>query len=82
MIELANLGIAVLLAATSTAASAEVKPAEAPEKMICRKYDEVGSLVKKKRVCHTRADWRRIDDASRRGVQEIQDARNGTNTSN
>ena len=82
MIEVANVGVAILLGATPTAASPTYTPAAEPEKMICRKYDEIGSLVKKKRVCHTRADWRRIDDASRRGVQDIQDARNGTNTGN
>lgn len=82
MIELATLSAALLAAGTQGATPPAVTAAAEPEKMICRKYDEIGSLVKKKRVCHTRADWRRIDDASRRAVIDIQDARNGTNNQN
>ncbi len=81
MFEFATLSAAFMMAGTQTAAPSYT-PAAEPEKMICRKYGEIGSLVKKKRVCHTRADWRRIDDASRRAVTDIQQARNGTNTSN
>ena len=33
-----------------------------PEKMICRRYAETGSLVKKRRVCHTAKEWARIGD--------------------
>lgn len=37
----------------------------------CRRLEQVGSLVKKLRVCNTNADWKRIAD---RGNQEARDS--------
>ena len=62
--------------ATGAAAPVETKP---PEKLICRRYAETGSLVKTKRVCHTRGDWARIHDGARRNLEELQMPRNGVN---
>ena len=78
MFEIAGLASALLLAGSTAPADAGANTAKPEDKLICRKYLETGSLVKSKRVCHTRADWARINDAARKNGEELQDARNGT----
>lgn len=62
-----------LLAQAATAAQPPIQPATQPAappiaaplpkpKMICRSYDEIGSLIAKRKVCHTAADWNRVRD--------------------
>nr|WP_295374268.1 hypothetical protein [uncultured Sphingosinicella sp.] len=56
--------------ASGTAATAP-KPAD---QVVCRRFAETGSLVKKRRVCYTRAQWakmnERTQDAARQFVDE------------
>ena len=58
-----------MLASGTTAAN----PREADE-LVCKKFEVTGSLVKKKKVCHTRAEWKKINerdqDAARKFVDE------------
>lgn len=42
-----------------------------PDYIRCRRIDQVGSLVRKLRVCHTNAEWRRITD---KGNQDARDS--------
>ena len=42
-----------------------------PNYIKCRKIDEVGSLVRKIRVCHTNSQWRKISD---KGNQDARDS--------
>lgn len=37
----------------------------------CRRIEQIGSLVKKLRVCNTNADWRRLSD---KGNQDARDS--------
>lgn len=45
-----------------------------PDKIVCKRLEETGSLVRKPRVCKTRATWENESAAARRHVQDIQDA--------
>ncbi|MGZ8284236.1 MAG: hypothetical protein ACXW27_01165 [Allosphingosinicella sp.] len=45
-----------------------------PDKVICKRLVETGSLVRKPRSCKTRATWEREGEAARKQVQEIQDS--------
>lgn len=60
----------------STMTSSEIKahneglPMTHPYYVKCRKIEEIGSLVKKLRVCNTNAQWRRIVD---KGNQDARD---------
>ncbi len=64
--------------AMGTAAIAQTPAAQPdPEKKICRKTLETGSLVKKKRQCFTRTEWARIAEAARTNLQYIQDNQMG-----
>jgi predicted transglutaminase-like cysteine proteinase len=56
---------------TAGAAAAQTPPAAEPAKpavmdksqeIVCRRDAEVGSLIKRKRTCHTRAQWAAIQD--------------------
>ena len=42
-----------------------------PQYIKCRKIEEIGSLVKKIRVCNTNAQWRQITD---KGNQDARDS--------
>jgi hypothetical protein len=55
----------------TTAATAEAE-AEA-NKIICRKRAEIGSLVRKKKECFTKAEWDRITESQVRGTRRMQD---------
>ena len=71
MAALAALGMGTAAIAQAPAAQPD------PEKKICRKTLETGSLVKKTRQCFTRAEWARIAEAARVNTQYIQDNQMG-----
>lgn len=68
-IVLASLLIPTIASAAerSTAAAAD------RDKLICRKTAEVGSLVKKKKECYTKAQWDEIAEAHQRGAKKTQE---------
>jgi hypothetical protein len=59
------------LAAQATAAAPTA--AAAGEEKICKKRLEVGSLVRKKKECWTKAEWERIAEAEQKGARRTQD---------
>ncbi len=44
-----------------------------PDKMICRRQVETGSLVKARRICFTRKRWTEIAADARRETETMQD---------
>ena len=46
----------LLVTGQITPMAAKTLPPEAP-KMICKTFDEIGSRVRKRKVCRTRTDW-------------------------
>lgn len=48
--------------------------ADKPEKIVCKRLVETGSLVRGTRTCKTQAAWDRDGEAARKQVQQIQDA--------
>lgn len=60
---------------TAPATAAEADP-EA-NKIICRKRAEIGSLVRKKKECFTKAEWDRITESQVRGTRRMQDELQG-----
>lgn len=79
-----------LIAASPAFAQTGQPPAPAPaaapeakaEKIICRREAPIGSIVKSKKTCHTRAEWDRIADAARDGANDIIDKNAGRPGSN
>jgi hypothetical protein len=53
------------------AAAKEKKPAD-PNKKVCRSEQVTGSMFGTN-VCHTAAEWQKIDDANRRDVRNFDD---------
>ena len=56
MLTLALL-IAMLAGADATAAATPRKPAYDPNRMICKRSDEPGSRLQRRKVCYTAAEW-------------------------
>lgn len=54
----------------AAAAATVVSPPVAAER-ICRKIEITGSLVRKERVCKTKAEWRQIDEWGNRQGRAI-----------
>ena len=57
--------------------------ADDPNRLICRRMPETGSLSVTRRQCFTRAEWDRIAESARRGAerttQELSGGFNGNN---
>jgi hypothetical protein len=60
---------------TASATATEADP-EA-DKIICRKRAEIGSLVRKKKECFTKAEWDRITESQVRGTRRMHDELQG-----
>lgn len=65
------LPVASLSAQTSPPPAAAADPAG--EEIICKKELEVGSLVRKRKQCHTRAEWAKITESQVRGTRRMAD---------
>lgn len=67
----------VALGAVLASAAAQSRPDEPQprvrDKLICKRWADTGSLVVKKRECHTREDWNKIADSQQRGARLLQD---------
>lgn len=70
------IGIATAILFTAGAAQAKDKPANAEEKLVCKRvYDaDTGShFTSSKRVCHTALEWRELEAETQRSMQRIRD---------
>lgn len=52
-------------------AEEQAKPADDPNKMICKRDAEVGSLIKRRKTCMTRAEWDKFAESQQRGSQRM-----------
>ncbi|MFC3712242.1 hypothetical protein ACFOMD_06655 [Sphingoaurantiacus capsulatus] len=52
------------------------------QRIICRKQTEVGSLVRKKKMCFTKAEWDLIAEREQVGVKRTQDELSARSTGN
>jgi hypothetical protein len=66
------------LSLTSTALAQPAAPTEAPatgpkdDQIVCKREAEVGSLVRGKTTCMTRAEWARAADGARNAAARLQ----------
>ena len=70
-----------LLAVMLAPAAAEAAPAAA-DKVVCKRFEVTGSLVKKRRACYTQAEWKKMNerdqDAARNMIDENRGRPSGT----
>lgn len=68
-------------AAVPVETSPPVQKASAEDsEMVCRRQDVTGSFVQKRKVCRTRAEWRRLAEDHRAQAQEyVEHGRGGSN---
>ncbi|MFC3713269.1 hypothetical protein ACFOMD_11835 [Sphingoaurantiacus capsulatus] len=70
------LAAALALGAASPAIAQTKPPSPSgidDNRLICRKIDETGSLVRKQKHCFTKAEWDRIAESQRRGTVRMID---------
>ncbi len=71
------------VATAQSRSSGTTAGASDPNRLICRRIQETGSLVRTIRQCFTRAEWDRIAESARRGAQrtaqELSGGFNGNN---
>jgi len=64
-------------ALTITPALAKEKRPVDPNKKSCRRYDTTGSIMGGRLVCHTAAEWSKIDQINGDNARQMTDMRNG-----
>lgn len=62
------------LLATSAAASAQTPERSDDAKLRCKRFEETGSFVKKRRVCLTEKQWRDLQAETDRELRAMSDA--------
>ena len=69
---------AFVLATAASAAPPPEQPAEQgaerpaqPERKVCRTERATGSLTRRTRICLTAAQWREVNDRTRRGLDDL-----------
>ncbi|HVU29634.1 MAG TPA: hypothetical protein VHE36_04460 [Sphingomicrobium sp.] len=70
------LGVAAALLLGTGMAAAKDRPADPPDKVICKRvYDaDTGShFTSSKRICHTAAEWKEIQDDLDRTLRQVRD---------
>lgn len=66
------MATAIAMAMTGAAASAqEAQEAPKKEKKICRSEKMTGSLTRSSRICLTEAQWRELNNRTRKGLEEM-----------
>jgi predicted secreted protein len=76
--KLTHLVAATLAGAlVAPAAAAEDAPKAPKEKKVCRTYKVTGSLTRQTRICRTEAEWREADQATQKGVSDMQGSASG-----
>jgi hypothetical protein len=49
-------------------------PPDHPNYIRCERLGETGSLVRRRSVCRTNAEWKRVEEAGNRDARETEDA--------
>ena len=72
-----SIGVTLAILQAAAAASPAVPTAVAPPddaKVVCKTVNPTGSRVAGKRVCMTKAEWRRLSRESEEATRDIQDS--------
>jgi hypothetical protein len=68
----ALLALAAPALAQETPGNGTAAEAKATEKMVCRRYSTTGTIMGGKKVCHTKAEWARLDGLTGREHRDTQ----------
>lgn len=71
---MANFMMALLLLGSGAEAPPPSPPADP---MICKKFDETGSLARKRKVCKTKAEWSKSTSELQDSMNRFVDERRG-----
>jgi len=70
------VSVAIALLAISPV-EATAPAAAKPEKPVCKTFQVTGSLVRKRRVCHSRKEWANINSQDREAAERFVDDSRG-----
>ena len=70
-----GLAAAAMVAGSAMAAEGGKRKADNPNKVICKIESEIGSKLRRSRVCHTKAEWEELRRQTRANVEHIENAR-------
>lgn len=73
MFALAGLALAGPAVAADTPGAAQASNTNGDDRIICRKTAEIGSLVRKKKECYTKAEWDKVAETHQRGARRLQE---------
>jgi hypothetical protein len=71
IVSIALLAVQAVPVAGQTKSAPKANETPPEERLICRSSYEIGSLVKRRRQCFTRAQWDRIAEAARLRGEDI-----------
>lgn len=66
---IASLTATLAVLGIAPSASAQTTSDKGPERVICKKTQETGSLVTKRKQCHTQREWELMAQAARNAGQ-------------
>ena len=66
-------GLVVTEASIAVAQNSDAPPRRDPDRLICQRIPETGSLVKARRQCFTKQQWDRIAESQRNGASRMID---------
>jgi hypothetical protein len=69
---LSILSAALLSSASPTAVTSATKADADADKKICKREKQIGSMVRTKKICRTRAEWDEAAAQARQDMGEIQ----------
>lgn len=67
------IAITIALSVPATVHAEDAKPAN-PDKKTCRTQEAVGTMFSK-RICHTKAEWAKIDEQTRNDARDFDENR-------
>lgn len=67
----------MILIALLAAPVASTAPVAEPDKLICRRMPIIGSMYRKRTVCYTPAEWKRLNDAEQMAARKFVEERRG-----
>lgn len=72
LIAAAGMMVTSVLAASGAGAAGRAKPKDDPNRLICENRQEIGSRLKRIRVCHTALEWEEARLQERVGLMRKQ----------
>lgn len=72
-VAMVSLAVMASFLAVPAIAAENPRPASDRDKMICKRDAEVGSIIKRRKTCMTKAEWDRVAESQQTGARKMID---------